>query len=225
MASCNQVCTLALSKLGIAGGTKRPRDADLSLALQTLQSLYRSLIDGGALGRPRPVVMDGDYTARENDRILRRSGDIEFPQLVSEEIGFPSCGLYDGSYDYGQATSAYCQRPPRNGAFVVVNDAVSGNSFEVVYDGYKGRWITIGDLTLDDNTEVRDANGVLLEVRTSDAPLSSNINGLAALLALQLADHFVATPSPLTVRDANRFESALVQGLGEASRPAIGNYF
>jgi hypothetical protein len=226
MASCNHIITLALSKLGVAGGHKKPRAEDLALGLTTLQSLYRALIDTGALGRARDVLVTEDYVARENDRILRladATGDITLPETVAVTYGLPH--LSCGEADYGLASALCGKRPPRNGAFVVINDAASGNTQEAVYDGYANKWMIVSDLNLDDRTEYRTHDGVLLETRTCAAPLSGNANGLAARLAVAMADHYQAALSPTTVRDAERFDAALVHGFGQSKPPLFTTHF
>lgn len=224
MNSCKSVITLALSKLGIAGGDKVPRQADLELGLTTLKSVYRNLISSGALGRAKPRIVDSHTVANENDRILRvagATGTVELPQTVTGHA--TSCG----DYDYGiRGANDNRPRPPRNGSFVVINDAQTGETGEYIYDSYRNAWTTISDLSLDDEKAIRDSDGTLLEIRTSVAPLSDDLNGLAALLALKLADHFGAQPHPLTVRDSNRFESNLVNGFGEPDHDrATGQYW
>ncbi len=225
MTPCIQIITLALSKLGIAGGAKAPQTADLELGLTTLQGLYRNFISSGALGRANNRVVSGDYVAGENDRILRQagsSGTIELPETVSS-----APNAFVGGYDYGMASHRDCRvGPPRNGSFVVINDAQTGETAEFIYDGYRNAWTSIDDLNLDDGVRVYDPDGSLLEVRTSIAPLSQDINGLAAVLALRLADHYGATLHKMTVTDAVRFEGSLVTGFGEADDNRVpGEYW
>lgn len=224
MNSCKSVITLALSKLGIAGGGKAPRQTDLELGLTTLKSVYRNLISSGALGRAKLRIIDCHTVAHENDRILRVAGATGTVELPFTVTGHP---IGCGDYDYG-IRGAYDNRPrpPRNGSFVVVNDAQNGETGEYIYDGHRNAWTTISDLSLDDKTAVRDGEGTLLEIRTSVAPLSHDMNGLAALLAMKLADHFGQQPHPLTVRDSNRFESSLVNGFGDPDEDrATGQYW
>ena len=215
MSSCKTIVTLALSKLGITGGSKPPRQADLDLGLTTLQSLFRNMISSGTLGRARPVtVADADYTARENDRIQRRPGigDIKLPDTVQDDRhGVFECSDF---YDYPLGSHP---RPPREGAFVIINDTATGGTEEWIYEGYTNRWITLHDLSLQEYEEVRDSGGHIVTIKQpSIAPLSMrDENGLAALLATKLADHFGQTPSPLTIRDAQAFLTSLANRFGE----------
>jgi len=219
MASAKSVITLALSKLGVSGAGKAPRQSDLDLGITTLQALYRYLISSGALGRARPVTPVDHYTARENDRIFRTAEhatlfQIDLPDIVTDTYAGCSDSIY---YDDPQCSGP---RPPREGAFVIINDANTGNTAEYIYEGYTNRWISVHDLSLQEREEVRDANGGILAVKPeSVAPLSyRDMNGLAALLATKLADHYSATPSALTIRDALNWQAALANGFGEPER-------
>ena len=225
MSSCKSIIVLALSKLGVAGGAKAPRDTDLALGLITLQSLFRSLITNGTLGRARTVVPKDTYIAGENERIFRTNnqvGGISLPITIMDRHFTGD----DERADYGLGTSCTSyERPPRNGSFVVINDAITGNTVEYIYDGYTNLWVSIGDLTLDDNTVVTDASGNPIQYKTSSAPLSANSNGLAALLATYLADHYSAKIEAATVRDAQEFTASLSQGFAEPARRGPGFYF
>lgn len=50
-------------------------------------------------------------------------------------------------------------------------------------------------------------------------------NGLAALLAMKLADHFGQTPSPLTIRDAQAFSVTLANRFGEPETHLYADLF
>jgi len=217
MTSCKTIVGLALSKIGVSGGVKPARQADLDLGLITLQSLLRALISGGTLGRARPVTIDGGiYTARENDRIQRLAGmgTVIRPDTITEELAdLHTCGSVE-FYDYPVCAPP---RPPRDGAFVIINDTSTGNTEEWIYEGYTNRWISLHDLSLDESGEVRDDQGHIIAVKAdSVCPLAArDANGLAALLATKLADHFGQTPSPLTLRDAQAFLASLANRFGE----------
>jgi len=208
MTTPRTIITLALSKLGIAGGAKKPRQEDLDLGLVTLQSYYRFLISSGALGRPRNTVLDEgttDYVAHENESIHRVNPgiqSIELPLTVTDDNNNLISDKYYDCY-YGGV------RTPRNGTFVVIVDAISGNSQESIYDGYTKNWCSIGDLDLDE----------------SQAPLSSNLNGLASRLAQDLSDHYDAELNQVTVVAGRQFEAALIQGFGDDEHISFANYF
>jgi hypothetical protein len=238
MASCKSIIITALSKLGVASALKGARDEDLQLGLQTLQSKYRSLIASGALGRALPVTVTGNYTTGENERILKKSGHamtISLPETVTDRWGachddYLGYGALSGfSADYGCSRVDHRPRPPRDGAFVVINDEQTGRAQEWLYDSYVAKWLPIHDLSLSEYGEVRDAEGNISGTTVeSTAPLSAaDTNGLAAALALSLSDHFGAQPSPMTIRDASVWQQALVNrfGLTERERPDRSRFF
>ncbi len=190
MADNYTIISLALQKLGVTGALKAPSQSDLDLGLTTLQSLYRQLISNGALGRARPVTACGDYTARENDRILRTSSDrqdITLPMLVAEEHDNDSWDDYQIGY-----SGSSRRRPPRDGSFVIINDAASGYTEEYIYEAYVAKWISLHDLSTQQYEEVRDTNNHVVSITpASIAPLSfRDQNGLAAYLATKLADYY-----------------------------------
>jgi hypothetical protein len=227
MTTCTDIITLALSKLGVAGGLKAPGEVDLNLGLTTLQSYYRQLISSGKLGRVRPVSPIGDHIAGENERIFRASdfrGVIDLPTFIVEAWhggDFRIC-----HYDHHPADRTM-PRPPRDGAFVIINDARSGNSEDYIYDGYVNQWVGIHDLNLGHGENVTDANGNIIDVVPPSVPPLANrdANGLAALLAVKLADHYGQTPSALTLRDANAWEAALLNGFGDPVDTLRPSYF
>jgi len=208
MTSTLDICTLTLSKLGIAGGTKSPRQEDLDLAMKTLKSLYRHYIQSGTLGRARTTVLTEPmdcYVACENERILRAAEvkDVTLPLVLY------TAGTYQNDDDYGIGTAACAPRPPKHGAFVVINDSYSGQTAEFIYDGYTNSWISIHDM----------------DITTSNVPLASDLNGISARLATNLADHYDAELHPATQRDALLFDAALVQAFGESENTLPGQYF
>lgn len=195
MATCRETVEGALRKLGKLGAGRSARTADLADGLSALQGLYRHLITSGAFGRLRDVIPTEDYTAGENERILRNSDDIAsitLPELVPDIV---YCG---NPCDYGSRWvppgGNASDRPPRDCSVVVINDTVSGTSVEYLYDGQKAEWVDISALELDDN-----------------APLSSrDTDGLKARLAMQIADEYGGQVPALTLQLARIFQSNLV---------------
>lgn len=195
MATCRETVEGALRKLGKLGAGRSARTADLADGLASLKGLYRSLINSGAFGRLRDVIPTADYTANENERIIRNTDDvasIELPEFVSDVV---VCG---DPCDYGSRWvppgSTAADRPPRDCSVVVINDTVIGTSAEYLYDGQRATWIDISALELDDQAP--------LSVRDAD--------GLKARLALQMADEYGGQVPPLTVALARSFQSGLV---------------
>jgi hypothetical protein len=226
MSSCRAVITLALSKLGISGGSKPAREADLTLGLTTLTSLYRSLIANGSLGRSRSVVPTGDYIARPNDRILRQSamiGEITLPDTVCDDYANRAYSYYyDDDDDCGDRVNT-----PLDGSFVIINDEASGQTQDWMFEAYTSRWISLFDLSLQEYQEVLDdAGNVVQIVQPSIAPLSfRDDNGLAAMLAMRLSDHYGAQVSPVTMKDAGTWLGALITGFGDRATVVRGEFY
>ena len=97
-------------------------------------------------------------------------------------------------------TDCGVERPPLSGAVIVIADTFSGVTATHIYDGELRRWLIIE--TLD---------------RTAVAPLAErDVNGLASLLALELADEYGQEPGPVTTGSALRFQASLA---ADFSRP------
>jgi hypothetical protein len=120
---------------------------------------------------------------------------------------------YSGSPDdYGSRWtppgSLAGQRPPRDCSIVVVSDAFTGTTEEFIYDAQDRTWQDLSALMLD-----------------SEAPLSRrDRDGLSAALAMQIADEYGGDISPLTVRLAQGFRSALCSRYSTPSRLLQGVY-
>ncbi|MCW2763387.1 MAG: hypothetical protein JWR85_3588 [Marmoricola sp.] len=230
MALCRVIVNSALRKLGRLGAGREPRTADAADTLEALRGMYSSWIASGALGRLQDVVPTGtNYTAMGGDRIYRQSAatlSVTLPELVSEASG--------GDYGDGHRAARYYgtivtistvggvvtvdvqpaqpigyATPPRDGAPVVISDAIGGQTLSWIYDGTAKQWQPIKDLRLED-----------------DAPRSSaDPEGLAAMLALEVADKFGIDVSPFTMRAAARFQTALTSRLGMRREAVAGNYY
>lgn len=212
MATCRATVNRALRKLGKLAAGREARDADATDVLESLRGLYRSLINSGTLGRGREVIPTSDYTANENERIFRNSDvtgaiEITLPELVRDTLGMPA--EYGSRWVPPASTTDADLRPPRDGAFVVISDAYSGETQEYIYDGTLCRWFLLSDLTLDDT-----------------APLSHrDPDGLAAMLASQIADEFGGDVLPATGRLAALFQTNLTHRWGMPRREAYGTYY
>lgn len=227
MATVRFIVNSALRKLGRLGAGREPRVADQTDVLAALQGLYGSWIAAGAFGRLHDVVILDDYCARPNEHILRHS---EAAQRVILP-GFEWCHdfgrneidpILDGNGDAildtnGQSILAdpiveratYEHRhPPRDGAVVMISDEITGNTQRYLYEGATKRWQTVAMLQLDAQAPRSDADP----------------EGLAATLALEVADTFGAELGPATVRQANRFQIAMTHRYGAERREAVGVY-
>lgn len=102
-------------------------------------------------------------------------------------------------------------RPIRDGSVIVVVNQLTGSTASYVFQADVGNWISI---------ETLDA--------TSRAPFADrDANGLAAYLAVELADEYGLPLGEATALAASRFHSNLLNGFGTAAvmvaRPE--NYF
>lgn len=189
MSTCQTVCNLALSKLGIIGAGETPEAADSALALQSLVSYYQKLINAGAFGALVDVIPSTtDYDAGENERIVH-DGTV----TVNLPVELP------GSYittDYGRVTyggDIGSVRPPRDLSVISIVDTDSGVIEDHLYDNRLRSWVDVNSLVAGDT-----------------APLSHrDENGLACALALRIADSFNQQPTEAMGRAAVRFEEAI----------------
>lgn len=220
MATCRSVINTALRKIGVLAAGREARPTDATDALASLQSLYLGLIDGGAFGRLADVVPLGThYTSSGNERIFRNSDatmTIGLPEVVSDASGSATYGTTitistDGdttTVDVKPAQPIGYVKPPRDCSPVVIADAFTASTTTYLYDGGIKAWQTIDGLTLD---------GV--------APLAArNPDGMASLLAAQIADQFGGDLPALTARSAAMFQSGLSTRFSAPREEATGVY-
>jgi hypothetical protein len=195
----------ALRRLGTLGAGATPRDVENQDALDTLRSLYQRWITEGAFGALRDVTPIGDYVAHENERIFRNSAstaNITLPESVANYpsqamVGDYGAGWYSGPIIAGINTPT---RLPRDGSVVVIIDAFTAPTETWIYDGHLKRWCDVTNLDF----------GAI-------APLSErDSSGLAACLAVELADEFGQSVPPLTVNSAQRFQMGLTHNYSVA---------
>lgn len=217
MVDVRSTVNLALRKIGRLAAGREPRQADQTDALAALQGMYSAWIAAGAFGRLNDVVPTGStYVAYGNERIYRESVatlSVTLPVLVSDEwysdYGWDRRGYYGttitvdtvGGNTVVTVEAAQPQsyaRPPRDGAPVVISDQNGGETASWLYDATIHRWQNVTLLQLDD-----------------EAPRSAaDPQGLAACLALEIADQFGAEVTPATMRQAQRFQAAMTVRYG-----------
>lgn len=197
MATCSSIINRALRKLGRLGAGRDARTNDAQDALDALRGLYTAWIASGAFGRLADVVVTGDTTAYEGQRIVRPIGvtaEITLPDFV------PVCinplpynrerDVYDGVFEATDGNN----RPPKDGGVIVIADQATGTIATWIYDGGVKIWRQVDTLAL-----------------TDEAPMSTaDPEGLAACLAIEVADQFGADPNPFTANAARRFYAAML---------------
>lgn len=213
MATCGDIVNRALRKLGRLGSGRDPRTVDATDTLNALRGLYTSLIAVGAFGRLSDVIPTADYVAGENERVFRDTDatlTITLPEtmpMYREPRSYPD---ERDAWNYGTnyENVAGNVRPPRDGAVVQIADSYTGESETFVYDGSLRQWQSLDGLGLGDSAP-----------RSSDDP-----EGLAAMLAMEVADQFGAELSQAAVMQANRYKSSLVNGFSRPRQAAVGVY-
>ena len=124
------IISRALRRIGVLAGGQLPRDVEAADALQVLIGLYRRLITEGSFGELSDAIPVGDYTAAENQRVLRTSthvGSITLPDNIVED---------------------QTSRPPRDCSVVIISDELSGATAEFIYDGAVKKWVPLTTLSL-----------------------------------------------------------------------------
>jgi len=210
MATASSLINRALRKIGRLGAGRDARTNDAQDALDALRGLYLAWIASGAFGRLADVVVNADYTAGENMRVVRPIGvtaTITLPDFVpmyAEPLPYNRERQYYTNYESVDGNN----RPPRDGAVVVITDQATATNQTWIYDGYVKTWREIGEMALIDN-----------------APLStSDPEGLAAVLAMEIADQFAGDISPTTARAAVRFTTSLTSRFSMPRQVSYGTY-
>jgi hypothetical protein len=122
--------------------------------------------------------------------------------VTVETIGDETVVTIEPGQPIGYATT------PRDLSAVVISDATGGMTSSWLYDGHIKKWEQIDQLQLDD-----------------EAPRSTaDREGLAALLALELADSYGIDIGPATVRQANRYSVAMTSRYGMRREATAGVY-
>lgn len=211
--TCRNIVNGALRKIGKLAGGREPRAQDSTDALDSLRALYSYLVNSGAFGRMADVVPTGSsYVAGENERIFRNSSetlDITLPELVRVDA-YCSPRPYPEEYPvYTTDHVNYGMRPPRDCAFVAIQDAFTAQTVEYLYDSQLKLWTPIKGLTLDDPAPLADRDA----------------DGLKCLLAIRINDEFGGAVGDMTVRQAGQFMQALTVRFSSPSTIGRTEYF
>jgi hypothetical protein len=186
MATCRQVVTAALRKLGLLDPEESLENAEAVTGLGVLQGFYQHLLNGGAFGRISDVLITADYTAKENERIAysgETSATITLPTVIRDAVT-------------GQ------DRAPLDHAVVIVVGSDPAQNF--VYDGSFGDWCAIENLTLDTYAPFTNRLQIAAPLAVYCAPeygreASPGVQREAAGVMLALLQRF---PSPRRETDA-----------------------
>jgi len=227
MATARSVCNLALRKLGVLGGGRDARPADINDTLDALRSMYTAWVSSGAFGRLRDVVPTGTtYMTAGNERILRESAGtltVTLPEMVShawhddygnEPVRYYGTNVIVSTVDNQTNITVEPSQPvgyaipPRDGSAVVITDIEGGQTVTWLYDGHIKRWQCVELLQMDD-----------------EAPRSvADQQGLAACLAIEVSDQFGSDVAAQTVAAASRYKIALTSRFGMRREESYGVY-
>lgn len=228
MPTARFVVNTALRKLGVLASGREPKLSDATDALDALRAMYGSWIASGAFGRLRDVVPTGtQYVTPGNERIFRETAavmEVILPELVSEishaDYGHEPVRYYGTTITIstvGDTTTVDVKPsqpigyalPPRDGAAVVISDRIGGETQLWLYDGTVKRWQSPQFMTLDDEAPRSDAD----------------VQGLASMLALEIADQFDAAVPDATVRQASRYQQQMITRFGMRRDCTPGVYY
>ena len=184
--NCIDLISRALRRIGVLAGGALPRDVEAADALQTLIGVYRRLITEGSFGELSDAIPAGDYTAQENQRVLRTTthvGSISLPEVIVED---------------------QTSRPPRDCSVVIISDEFSGETAEFIYDGAVKKWVPLTSLTLTSRPPLanRDPLGLVcllaLELADEYGQPQSDLIKLNAIRFLHGITHNWSNPQTVT---------------------------
>lgn len=181
------IITRAYRRAGLRDANQTLSAADASNGLQDIRALILSL---PGMTHWKPVEVDDDYTAGENERVRVNSDDavtVTIPFAVDSTRSILYC-----CDQYAVVCEGYDDRAPKDGARVQVTDTNSNSAVTYYYRADLCAWMPAHGLTLD-----------------SLVPLNADMHaGLIARLAVDLSASEPDLPlSPIIVAQAEDFTS------------------
>lgn len=208
MTTCNDIVTLALSRLRQIRAGDSPTGTEAEYGLTALQSLYTGWINTGLFGRMNDTVISSNYTAQEQDRVINDGGyTVTLPTIITPIVPMGSYyPLYPDDRIYTALQSTQ-QRPPRDLSMIAV--VTSGVTVHTIYDARTRAWVPLDTLALPDT-----------------APLANRgVTGLASCLAEILADEFGAPVTPGIAQQATMFKWGLSSRYSSQRVDNMATYF
>lgn len=200
-ATCRDVVKAALRKLGVADPRQEPTADQGRDALESLKSLYAEWLTSGAFGTLYQTATAVDVVAKPGQAILKTADVVvTLPTILTEDT---DC---ECRYDYG---FIHCDPRLMDMAVVTVASTLNTDIEQWLYSAQTARWVRIDTLELSDIAPLTD--------RGSD--------GLAALLAVRIADDYGVSPSAFTLKAALNFQTSVVTRLGQRPGISYGAYF
>ena len=222
MAQCRTLIDSALRRLGVLGSGQDALDDEYNDVLAVFPSFYRQLVNSGALGELRDVVVYDDYIAGNNQHIKRMgqySQRIVLPSVMDQTsrivgdmqiVFWPSDAPVPLNRLPPTQNGARTEvTTPRDGSVVYISDDVSGGTTRFIFDGTTKQWTNVDEFTLD-----------------AEAPLSDrDVVGFTAWIAYLIADEFGKTITPLMMDQLNQFKSALANRWNSPERSTPATYY
>lgn len=166
MATCSELVKGAFRRAGISRDLDEVRPREMDRGLQVLQDVYLELVAGGAFGRFNDVLVDDDYAAEEQNRILvttEAAVTVTLPETVDDDL--------------------VGDRPPLDGSVIMVTDVASTTRATYIYDAAYAAWTLIEGLAIGDfaplSVRYRSGLEAKLAVRLSEE------NGMAVTAELR----------------------------------------
>lgn len=195
MATCRDVITGALRKLGELGVGDQPSQQDAATGLAALQNMFDAWATGGMFGPLTDVYKSSAYAARAGERV-RSTTTVTLPTYQDETV-----------MDVGDAP--YGTNQPVDRSLIVVVNPTTGVRQTNLWDAWRGQWVRIEALTL--------SSECLLSALGKD--------DLACCLAKSMADEVNASVGAQTELRAAKFVQRLTQRRDSARTPTAPEFF
>jgi len=207
MVTTRDIITSALKKLGVLRAGGSASDGAATDALSSLSSFYQELITNGTCGRVSDIPINGPFSATAGiNQHINELNDETVTITLPDTVPYNYWYTWRPCRDYGWGLNVPLggddgSNVPPDKSIIRITSKFNDDRATYIYDGTIQRWMRIDNLTLD-----------------SEAPLSArNSDGLAAVMALRLADQYgdslISQATPLA---ANKYRLALVMNYGNA---------
>ncbi len=199
MATVRATITRALRKLRILPAGGQPKASELADGVTVVQGLFDGWGSGGMFGRLSTIIGDdGDTVSFGTDEYLEVI-------LWEATVDDPAVELPVRVRDIFTDET----RTPPDLSYSEVVDEETGTRKAFLWDARQARWVRVDNLTAD-----------------SVMPLSGRgSEGLAAVLAMRMAEEYGAQVGPLVVREAGAFLQAMSTRYGEQRQTNTADYF
>lgn len=199
MVTVRQTITRALRKLRVVASGDEPTAAEAADGLAAVQGMFDQWASSGMFGRLSQYFGDAQGVTFNTDENGREVVLWEAPPSdPTVELPIRVRDSFTGDL-----------RPPAHLSFTEIVDEATGTRKTFLYDARKAQWVRLDNLALE-----------------SEMPLAgSGAEGIAAALAMRIAEEFGAEPGPMLAREASRFTFALSARYGEERRTGTSVYF